>query len=426
MNLSFFIFRKYLWSHNNESLIRKIFGLSFISIFASTFTLCLAISLMLGFRTAIYKDLKSLSGDAVILPNNQSLNKSVLASLKSNKKIKAFSCNEYHPAILSQDQESFWPITITGVVFEDFFETTSFQRKIKHGSTSYDYLNQLNMTAVGKKFCEQNNLSLGEQFAILKPKIVKKKVSFEEKKLMIGAIFETGFDDYDQGMVICSKRTFDSCFKKANHSNAQIKFNINQESSNLIKLKLGFEKILGLISGREHELSILINKIFLLKNHLPKHKIIPWTQISPGIIEPLKFEQTMIFLILMLIFLLSLSGILSFVYLKIISKKKDIAILATLGAKNSDLKKSFMMIAGTIGFTGSMLGSTCAFLAGYILKNNHLIKLPSNYFIQRVLVDLDPFVFFIIFAFINAIIIIACTIPLRTIDSMNFSEILKN
>jgi len=91
------------------------------------------------------------------------------------------------------------------------------------------------------------------------------------------------------------------------------------------------------------------------------------------------------FIILVLIIFVASFNIISSLVMTVMEKKKDIAILKAMGAKNRSIMKIFMAEGLTIGVFGALVGSVIGYLMCVIQNWLHVIKLSEEVYTINVL-----------------------------------------
>jgi len=81
-----------------------------------------------------------------------------------------------------------------------------------------------------------------------------------------------------------------------------------------------------------------------------------WMQMNKNILFALKTEKVVMFIILTLIVLVAAFGIASTLFMLVMEKNKDIAILKSMGASGSSIMKIFIMEGLIIGVSGTLVG----------------------------------------------------------------------
>jgi lipoprotein-releasing system permease protein len=81
-----------------------------------------------------------------------------------------------------------------------------------------------------------------------------------------------------------------------------------------------------------------------------------WMQMNKNILFALKTEKMVMFIILTLIVLVAAFGIASTLFMVVMEKTKDIAILKSMGASGRSIMKIFVLEGLIIGITGTLIG----------------------------------------------------------------------
>ena len=96
---------------------------------------------------------------------------------------------------------------------------------------------------------------------------------------------------------------------------------------------------------------------------------ISWIQSNSSLINALKVEKNVMFLILTLIILVASMNIISGLIIFVKEKNKDIGILKTIGVSDMSLIKIFMSIGFIIGFFGTLSGTILGILFSLNIKS---------------------------------------------------------
>jgi lipoprotein-releasing system permease protein len=102
-----------------------------------------------------------------------------------------------------------------------------------------------------------------------------------------------------------------------------------------------------------------------------------WMQMNKNILFALKTEKMVMFIILTLIVLVAAFGIASTLFMVVMEKTKDIAILKSMGATGRSIMRIFVLEGLIIGVTGTMLGVMGGLIVALNLE-------PIVGFVQRV------------------------------------------
>ncbi|MDH3444464.1 MAG: ABC transporter permease, partial [Deltaproteobacteria bacterium] len=95
-----------------------------------------------------------------------------------------------------------------------------------------------------------------------------------------------------------------------------------------------------------------------------------WTRLWPNLFSALQLEKTVYFLVLLLMILVGAFNIVSTLVMIVMEKRKDIAILRSMGATQKSIRKIFLFKGCVIGVVGTVLGVilgllVCGLIAQY-------------------------------------------------------------
>jgi putative ABC transport system permease protein len=109
----------------------------------------------------------------------------------------------------------------------------------------------------------------------------------------------------------------------------------------------------------------------------------------------------------MLIIIVAALNIISSLLMMIMSKRKEIALMMSLGATKREIKAIFLRLGMIVGISGIFSGAVLGLFGIWLLKTFDFIKLPEDvYGVSKLPVDLSmvDFVLILIGAFVIVII----------------------
>jgi lipoprotein-releasing system permease protein len=113
-------------------------------------------------------------------------------------------------------------------------------------------------------------------------------------------------------------------------------------------------------------------------------------QMNRSLFSALKLEKIAMFIILTLIILVAAFGIASTLFMIVMEKTRDIAILMSMGATRQSIMQIFIMKGLTIGGVGTVLGLGLGLGLCGLLKRYEFIKLPRDvYYISTLPVQIQ-------------------------------------
>ena len=187
------------------------------------------------------------------------------------------------------------------------------------------------------------------------------------KRLTVVGVFDSGMYDYD------------SSFAFVSIASAQKLLRLDGSSVHGIEVKI--EDIY-----RANEISKSI-----LTELGPGYWAQDWMEMNKNFFSALKLEKVVMFIILVLIVLVAAFNIISTLIMMVMEKRKDIAILKSMGATAKNIMKIFMMEGLIIGLIGTLLGLIGGGVICFLLQRYEFIKLPSDvYYISTLPVEVQP------------------------------------
>ena len=197
--------------------------------------------------------------------------------------------------------------------------------------------NNNNGVMIGDSLANSLNVTIGDEIKIAIPRtdttILGNIPRF--KTLKVIGIFDLGLYEYDSNLIFLSSNLVRKLILFENQNYNKIEFFVknpdkieefkNQIQTNISKLKLNFYTV-------------------------------SWKDINQTLINALKVEKNVMFIILSLIILVASLNIISGLIIFVKEKNKDIGILKTIGMSNQSIVKIFFTIGILIGLIGSILG----------------------------------------------------------------------
>jgi lipoprotein-releasing system permease protein len=243
--------------------------------------------------------------------------------------------------------------------------------------------------AIGNELSRNLNLSLGDYLNVISPlgTLTPMGRMPRMKAFRVSAIFHSGMYEFDNSLVYTSiprLQEFLGLGNRVTGLEVEVK-NIYDavEVGEAIQRKLG--------AG------------YYTKN---------WMQMNRSLFSALKLEKIAMFIILTLIILVAAFGIASTLFMMVMRKTRDIAILKSMGATRQSIMKIFIANGLVIGGVGTTLGLGLGVGLCALLKHYQFIKLPRDvYYIDTLPVQIQGLDVLAIIAAAMAISFVATLYP---------------
>jgi lipoprotein-releasing system permease protein len=228
---------------------------------------------------------------------------------------------------------------------------------------------------VGRTLAKQLDVGLGDCVQVTSPQI---GISFGAgarspiaKQFRVIAVFEAGFDQYDSKLVYTDLYEAQAFYEYG-------------DSVTGIEMKL--DDI-----DRADDVAREITR--RLNNGI--YNTMTWKQLNHGLFTALLIQQIGMSFMLGLIILVAACTVIATLIMVVLEKKKEIALLKALGAKNDAILRIFIYQGGFVGLAGTALGVvigwlSCRFLLAYTFPLD-----PKVYFISRLPVSMRPIEFIV-------------------------------
>jgi lipoprotein-releasing system permease protein len=129
----------------------------------------------------------------------------------------------------------------------------------------------------------------------------------------------------------------------------------------------------------------------------PDFTVSDWTTANAPLFVALKLEKMTYFMVLLLIVLVAAFNIIATLVMEVMERRKEIAILRTIGAMAASVAMIFLSQGAAVGVIGTILGDGTGFLTSYMIGRYHLIHLPADMFmVSAVPVELNPWNFVLV------------------------------
>ena len=325
---------RFLFSKKSDGYV-SIFSLfSVVGISLGVAAVIIVMSVMNGFRIDLTNRIIGLNSHLNIFSFEEEIINNDINNII--EKYNIVSLNSYYKSIeanglIIKDNNS------KGVLIKgyDTYEKTHYlSNKIIEGSL---IKNNKNSIVIGDALASKFNLKVGNKIKIAIPKTDKTILGNipRFKTLQIVGIFNLGLYEYDYNLVFLHSSLVRKLLLYEDNNYNKIEFFFN-DPNNVDKFKNEIDKI--------------------KKNFNLNFYSVSWKDNNRTLINALKIEKNVMFIILSLIILVASLNIISGLIIFVKEKNKDIGILKTIGMTNSSIVKIFFTIGISIGLIGSFLG----------------------------------------------------------------------
>ncbi len=380
MNFETNIGLRYLRSKRKEAFISFTTWIAVVGIAIGVMALIIVIAVMTGFQNEIRNRILGINPHIIVtgageLQNTQGL----LEKMKEVKGVShVYPFTTFQAMAQSRDR-------LTGVVIKGLNpgDVPFLDKIVKRGSIHV--LKSKDRVLLGKDLARQLGVFEGDRMTLMVPLGGYSPMGAMPETVMVyvGGTFETGMYDIDNSLIIMS---------------------INDVQAAIGVGAIGLEVKLTDVYAADTVRKDILKKIG------PEFFVRTWIEMNKNLFSALKLEKLLMYIILLLIILVASFNIISSLIMTVMEKKKDIAILKSIGAKKTSIMKIFMIEGITIGIVGAIVGSLGGYLGCLLIKYTSLFDLsPDVYNITKLPAEISPLDILVI-AVITAVICVLATI----------------
>jgi lipoprotein-releasing system permease protein len=368
MNYELFIGLRYLRARRQETFISLITVISILGVMIGVMTLNVVMAVMTGFEETLRDRLLGINAHIALLKSGDQLSEyeELLQQVVKQDGVVAASPAIYGQVMLTSGSRVSG-VVVRGVDPNRVNAVVDLQRYMKQGSIAglkqqnpvqlQDRTIMLPGVIMGERLAAQLGVFVGSPVQVVSPLGSPTAIGVIPKvrRFVVTGLLNTGMSEIDSTLVFMGLADAQKFFELGDAvSNIEIRVNdVNQsrEIADRIQLQLGFP--------------------YLTED---------WTRLWPNLFSALQLEKTVYFLVLLLMVLIGAFNIISTLVMVVMEKRKDIAILMSMGATRASIRKVFLLKGFIIGIVGTTLGLLLGLLVCTLIAQ-YRFELPKDVFL---------------------------------------------
>ena len=221
-----------------------------------------------------------------------------------------------------------------------------------------------------------------------------------QKRFVVDGVFKSGLKAYDKAIMYTTLEAFEKLLKRK----------------------------AGIYDGLHVYTENPIDEIKAINAELPEMVVIEgWWQQNGNFFAAMEMEKKALFLVLLLIILVASLNIISSLLMTVMSRRREIALMRTLGATKTEIKAIFFRLGLVIGSAGIIAGTLLGALGIWILKTFDIISVPEDvYGVSKLPVELTMSDFSFIIIGTSIIILLSSLYPAKKASQTDPLTVLRN
>lgn len=424
-----FLFKKLILSNRAGNLVRRISRLSMVSIGVSTFAFLLILFIMNGMNKSIESRVISLEAHLTIMPKDRATHKEMESDPILNK-IKDLGADRYslfdtQDVIIRTMEGQFKGAIAQGFVrksFENLNQKIKEQNEkhLKRGTVGevdgqmWEEMDipEANEILIGVDLARSLGVFEGDYLMILPPEslLLASGDAPVFEKVRIRKILATNLADLDAQYIFYMRDLTLTSLK--------------QSLSRQVGIEVWLKDAMN--AGRfQDNLQDWVSEQKSEGKKRIEWSIQTWMDRNSALFYALKLEKFMIGLFLGLAGLIASFSILTVLALLISQKKRDIAMLRTLGLSQKAAIRYFIQMGVGLSLVGVSIGAVLGLVTGYILEWYPINVLPDIYYDSTIPARVNLFLFFSVLIVTTLIAFLGSYLPTKAIEQISPAEVLR-
>ena len=390
MKYSIDIAKRYLFGKKSTNAINIITSISVIGVAIGTAALILVLSVFNGFEDLISSMVNSFNPDIKVVPAKGKTfnpNEVDLAQIKQLSGVDLYTLTLEEIAMMDYDDNQDFA-TIKGVD-QNFEAVCGVDSMMREGSFKLQHKAQ-EFAVIGAGVANRLSINIDDQFTALEVYMPKRNASAFDKLFYVKLVYPSG--------VFAIQQDFDYQYVLTSLDFVQELLNVENEVS-AIEIKLKAEAD---IESTREAIQQITGDAFVVKDRYMQDE---------AFIKLMNLERWMSYAVIVLTFLVVAFNIIGTLWMIVLDKRKDIAILKAMGTRDRSIVRIFLNEGILICGLGMLIGFFIAIVIYVIHKQVGIVPIPEGFIIDAYPVELKALDFVIVALTVMIIGILASLAP---------------
>jgi lipoprotein-releasing system permease protein len=414
MKYEFFMGLRYLRSRRREGFISLITMISVLGVMIGVMTLIVVMAVMTGFEETLRDRLLGVNSHiAVIKPGDTVRGYRELTQRLAREEGVVGAAPIVYGQVMVTSGQRVSGVVVRGIDPDRVTRVVDVGQFIKEGN--FQELKRLHKVEVDGQTLELPGLIIGSRLVgqlganpgaavqVISPMAAPSALGMIPKirRFAVVGEFRTGMQEYDSTLIYMNLADAQKFFEMGDAVTA-----VELRVANVYRAQQIAERI-------QRELGF---------NYIAED----WSRLWPNLFSALRLEKTVYFLVLLLMIMIGAFNIISTLTMVVMEKRRDIAILQSMGAARRSIRKIFLIKGCVIGTVGTVAGIVLGYILCLLIERYEFIHLPEGVFLiptVPVRMYLSNFVLIAVSSFV--ICLLASIYPARQAAKLDPVEIIR-
>ncbi|MCR4665726.1 MAG: ABC transporter permease [Desulfovibrio sp.] len=359
MSFSLFVAKRYLFARRKQAFIYVISLMAVLGVALGVAALVIVLGVYNGMTTDVRDKILGANAHGVLLSYQQrgfEDEPEIAEMLRGVPGVTGVTPFIYSEGMLASPGNSAKGIILRGIDLDSAPSVISMLTSLREGSLKDLAKDGTPGIIIGQELAKRLHVGLGSRVNLLSPSAKASSQGYTPRiqPFEIVAIFKTGMFEYDTSLAFVTLEA------------ARLAMNLPESFLSGLEFTVKDVFAVDAIAGS------------ITEAVPPPFYVRTWTEMNANLFAALKLEKIGMFILLAMVVLIGSFSIVATLVMLVMEKTKDVAIMMSMGATRSMIRRIFIYQGTIIGLIGTLLGYVLGFGVGYLLKRYQFIKLPEN------------------------------------------------
>lgn len=403
MTFESFIAARYLRARRKEAVISVITAISVLGVAAGVMALVISLAINNGFRNTLQRNLLGATAHINILEKDPgpgiANSRELIPKLLKIPHVTAAAPVLYGQVFLTGPLASQGAI-LKGITLSSELRVSETLRRLKSGSLDRF---QADTILIGSRLAQDTGMIAGSNITVVSPQGTMTPFGSRPKsvRLRVAGTFESGFYDLDDKWTYVPLETAQRILSLPDIVNS-------------IELRVDDVYLAPQVAKEAERIA---GPLFASTN---------WQEQNRQLLKALNMEKIVTVITIGLIELIAALNILIVLVMMVMEKRRDIAVLMSMGARAGQIRRIFMTQGVLIGITGTVIGLIAGYSLCYLANHYQWIRLDEQiYSLSFVPFEPRPFDGLYVAAVAIGVSFFATIYPARNATRISPAEVLR-